>query len=219
MNSSTNSACPSHNWVAVLGGALRYSDEQIVAAFQLGVAIANRGHNLVTGATTGIPYAAALGAKREGAMVVGISPATNAAEHIERFRKPIDALDMIVYSGMNVDGRSPLIVRSCGAAVFVGGEFGTLNEFTSAWLSGTRVLGILEGHGGISDTIRALMEKTESSWGSQVIFESEPVRLAHRLCEEIDQRLISDRSDADGNEELGLDVRRIVGRHLNEQQL
>ena len=50
------------NCIAVLGGAGSYTDAQVIAGFQIGREIARNGMNLVTGATTGIPYAAAIGA-------------------------------------------------------------------------------------------------------------------------------------------------------------
>ncbi len=54
-------------WVAVLGGSKRYTNEQILAAYSVGRELGRLGKNLVTGATTGIPYAAALGAREKGA--------------------------------------------------------------------------------------------------------------------------------------------------------
>jgi hypothetical protein len=176
------------NWVAVLGGATKYDQRQITAAFEIGRQIALRRMNVVTGGTSGVPYAAAIGAKMAGGLVVGISPAISEREHAVRFRKPVDYVDLMVYSGMDVDGRSPLIIRSASAAIFIGGEFGTLNEFTSAWMNGTGVIGILEGFGGISDSFRELLNKTRSSYGSAVVFASDPISLVRDLCLEVSQR-------------------------------
>jgi uncharacterized protein (TIGR00725 family) len=139
--------------IAVLGGAATYTDAQIEAAYRIGSGVAARGHALLTGATSGIPYAAALGAHDAGGMVIGISPASCAEEHIEKFRKPLRQADVIIYTGMGPEGRSPLLTKSASAAIFVGGEVGTLGEFCSAWMCGPNVLGVLEA-GGISNIIR-----------------------------------------------------------------
>ncbi len=61
----------SEGWIAVLGGSVEYSEEQVLAAYDVGAAIAAHGMGIVTGATTGIPYAAIIGAKVAGGVVVG----------------------------------------------------------------------------------------------------------------------------------------------------
>ncbi len=52
----------------------------------LGSEIAKRGYPLVTGAAPGLPHEAVLGAKQEGGLVVGISPALNLHEHVTRYQ-------------------------------------------------------------------------------------------------------------------------------------
>lgn len=204
--------CEKRDWVAVLGGAARYDDRQIIAAHEIGRAIAQDGKHVITGGTTGVPYAAAIGAKTEGALVVGISPASNESEHMEWFRKPVDHVDLMIYTGLNVDGRSPLIVRSALAAIFIGGEFGTLNEFTSACLSGSGVLGVLEGHGGVSASIRGLLENAETNRDSAVIYETDAAQLVRKVCEEVDRRGSASRDEAVS--EIGADVRATIETYL-----
>lgn len=48
------------SWLGVLGPATRYTDQHIVDAYRVGRDIARLDRNLVTGATTGVPYAAGL---------------------------------------------------------------------------------------------------------------------------------------------------------------
>lgn len=200
-------------WIAVLGGATRYDRAQITAAFEVGRQIARCKKHLVTGGTSGVPYAAAIGAKMEGGLVVGISPAASEEEHANHYKKPLDNVDMMVYSGMNVDGRSPLIIRSAGAAIFIGGEFGTLNEFTSAWLNGRSVVGVLEGFGGISESMRGLLRDTETSFGSAVFFDSEPNSLVRQICTELTKRSRS-KQPYEGEDTCGADVREMVEAYL-----
>ena len=195
------------DWVAVLGGASIYDEPQILAAYQTGQALARQGKNVLTGATTGIPYAAAMGARDAGALVVGISPAGNPVEHAKMFRKPLDQHDLIVYSGVGFEARGALIVRSAAACIFIGGEFGTLNEFTAAWMVGRKVLGVLIGSGGITDTLTTLMSRTKSTWGSEVIYDANPISLVAKVCTRI-QTIVSPTPAVS----IGRDVRAIVAR-------
>jgi uncharacterized protein (TIGR00725 family) len=196
-----------HDCIAVLGSARRYTDGQLAAAFHVGRDIGRRGKVLLTGATTGIPYAAALGAHQEGGLVIGISPATNPEEHRVRYKKPTRQADVIVFTGQGPDGRSPLIMRSAKASIFIGGELGTLGEFCSGWMCGANVLGILRGAGGIADRIEEILAGVDTSWGSQIIYDSDPSTLVQRVCDAIAKHESQSCSD---EEEPDEDVRQFV---------
>jgi len=127
-------------------------------AAELGKAIAQAGHALMTGATVGLPnYAAEAYKKAGGKMSVGISPASSKVEHVMKYRLPLKAYDTIVYTGLHYVGRDMLLITSSDAVVGLGGRIGTLHEFTIAVESDTPV-GFLEGAGGISDEIKSLIE-------------------------------------------------------------
>jgi len=173
-------------WVAVLGGATRYTDEQLRAAYLCGAEIGRRGKHLITGATNGIPYAAALGARDAGALVIGISPAQNESDHADLFGRPLSGADFIVFSGLGVDGRAPLILRSAAAAIFIGGEMGTLAEFAAAWICGCPCLGILESSGGITRDLTRIASSITTSWGSAIVRGDDAAMLAGTVCAAID---------------------------------
>jgi uncharacterized protein (TIGR00725 family) len=205
------------NWrgkdsIAVLGGATRYTDAEIISAFQIGCEIARQGKHLVTGATTGIPYAAAIGAKLNGAIVVGISPGESLEDHVVRYQKPLDCIDVMICTGMGLEGRNPINLRSATGAIFVGGELGTLNEFCTGWTIGGKVLGILEGTRGISGYIRDILEKTESDYGSVVVYESEPLELVRAVCRQLDGRSFTSGLSHD---QIGSDVRGIIKEYMD----
>ena len=67
----------------------------------IGRLIAERGMILVTGATTGIPFWAAKGAKEAGGMVIGLSPAASKAAHVKSYRLPTEYHDLIIYTGVD----------------------------------------------------------------------------------------------------------------------
>ncbi len=198
----------------MLGAAARYTEAQVLAGFRVGLAIAKHGHNVITGATVGVPYAAAIGAKMGGAVVVGISPAACREEHIERYKRPLDNMDVIVYTGMGLEGRQPINVRSGKGAIFIAGEFGTLGEFSAAWTVGNNVLGVLEGVGGISSNLRQIIQQVQSEYGSAVLFDSDPESLARRVCEEVDRRYPLNSQSAQANQN-GADVKSIIDAYLD----
>jgi uncharacterized protein (TIGR00725 family) len=113
-------------------------------AKELGREIARQGAILVTGATTGFPFWAAMGTKEEGGVSIGISPAASEKEHVEVYKLPLDYMDLIIYTGFGYPGRDLLITRSADAVICGCGRIGTIHEFTVAFEDG-KPIGIFEG--------------------------------------------------------------------------
>src|SRR5665213_1646980 len=157
-------------------------------AAELGIAIAKAGHALVTGATIGLPnYAAEAYKKAGGKMSVGISPASTKVEHVMKYRLPILAYDTIIYTGLHYVGRDTLLITSSDAVVSVGGRIGTLHEFTIAMETDTPV-GFLQGAGGISDQIQALIDLAHPLRpGAMVIFDESADKLIKELTDHLDK--------------------------------
>jgi uncharacterized protein (TIGR00725 family) len=110
---------------------------------------------------------------------VGVSPAENHAEHVGRYRLPDDGADMIIYTGFGYKGRNVVNVRSADIVIIFGGATGTLNEFTIAYDEG-KIIGVLEGTGGIADHIREIVELCKKPTAGKMIFELDPARLVER---------------------------------------
>ena len=154
-------------------------------ATQLGAAIAASGHTLTTGATVGLPYYAAVGAKEQGGTSIGFSPASSLREHLRKYRLPHDAFDFINFTGMNYVGRDLYLVQSSDAIITVGGRFGSLHEFTSA-LEAHKPCGILLGSGGTADLIPELMKTLQAPDDDLVIFDDDPARLVKKVIKVLD---------------------------------
>lgn len=145
----------------------------------LGREIALAGAVLVTGATTGFPLWAAMGAKEEGGFSMGFSPASSEKEHVEAYRLPLDYLDVIVYTGFGYSGRNLLLTRASDA-VFVGcGRIGTINEFTVAYEDGKPV-GVLEGGWMTDEVIKYILNESHRT-NNNIVFDSDPKRLVERV--------------------------------------
>lgn len=142
-------------------------------AREVGEAIAKAGYSLLTGATIGLPNYAAEGYKAAGGhMSVGISPAASKVEHVMKYRLPIEAYDTILYTGLHYVGRDTLLITSSDAVVSIGGRLGTLHEFTIAMETDTPI-GFMQGAGGVSEQIQAILEAAGSSRGRNPVFFSE----------------------------------------------
>ncbi|MBI3589230.1 MAG: LOG family protein [Candidatus Liptonbacteria bacterium] len=148
-------------------------------AEELGRLIAERGMVLVTGATTGLPYWSAKGAKQAGGIVIGFSPAASQAAHIKTYRLPTDYHDLIVYTGFEYSGRNLILTRAADAVITVCGRLGTLNEFTIAF-EDQKVQGVLTGTGGLADMAEGLLVESHRGKG-KVVFDSNPGKLLDKV--------------------------------------
>lgn len=156
-------------------------------AEKLGEAIADAGHILTTGATVGLPYFAAHGAKSHGGTSIGFSPASSLREHLRKYRLPHDVFDFINFTGMNYVGRDLYLVQSSDAVITIGGRFGSLHEFTSA-LEAHKPCGILTGSGGTADLIPELMKSLQAPDNDLVIYDDDPKRLVNRMIALLDEK-------------------------------
>jgi len=140
---------------------------------ELATALAAYDLVLLTGATTGLIREAGKAAQTAGVFHVGISPASSEAEHISRFQLPIDACDVLVFTGFGLKGRNVVLVRSCDIVLFVAGAMGTLNEFTIAHDEG-KVIGCLTGTGGVADEVDYLLRQFSKKTGAKVFQNENP---------------------------------------------
>jgi len=148
-------------------------------AYQLGQAIAAQNAILVNGATTGTPYEAAHGAKVAGGMVIGFSPAISKREHVNKYKLPLEYLDVVVYTGSGYAGRNLQLTRASDAVLFVSGRIGTLNEFTIAF-EDKKPIGVLMGTGGIIPELEHIL-KVAKRGAKHIVFDSDPDRLVKKV--------------------------------------
>lgn len=169
--------------IGVMGSASGKLDEKAChLAFCLGQEIAKKDCILLTGGCPGFPYEATKGAKAAGGMTIGVSPAHNLKEHVTNYQSPDDNLDVLIYTGSGLMGREVICIRSCDIVIIVGGRSGTLGEFSMAYDEG-KVIGILEGTGGITSKIRDIVEAIKKPTGSKIIYSHDPRGLVEKLLE------------------------------------
>lgn len=145
-------------------------------AEKLGAALAKRNCVVVTGGTTGLPHLVTQAAKKHGALTAGVSPAANREEQLKRYGKPEEGAEVLIFTGFGSKGRNVVTVRSSEVVLIFGGATATLNEFTIAYDEG-KVIGVLEGSGGIADHIQEVLAFCNKTTRAMVIFDKEPERL------------------------------------------
>jgi len=127
--------------IAVVGPGDPTDPIVLAAAEQVGVLLAEAGHQVVTGGLGGVMAAASRGAKSAGGIVVAMLPGDDPSAANE-------FADVVVATGLG-QGRNVLVVRSADAVIAVGGSWGTLSEVAVArrlgrpvvWLHGWAVDG------------------------------------------------------------------------------
>lgn len=142
----------------------------------LGRAIARQNVVCLTGATTGVVYRVGKCAREGGALHIGVSPASNKREHIERYQLPTDACDVLIYTGFGLKGRNVVLVRSCDIVLFIAGAMGSLNEFTIAH-DEKKIMGCLLMTGGVADEVDYLLEKFSNRTEVQIFRDEDPEKL------------------------------------------
>lgn len=144
-------------------------------AKELGREVARQGAVLVTGATTGFPLWAAMGAKEEGGISIGFSPAASEKEHLEVYKLPIDYMDLIIYTGFGYSGRDLFLTRSSDGAIFGCGRIGTIHEFTITF-EDYKPMGILEGPWETGPELKDIILKSHRA-NDRVIYGDNPKKI------------------------------------------
>lgn len=154
-------------------------------AKEVGREIVRNNGVLLTGATTGIPYWAAIGAKEERGISIGFSPAASEEAHIKSYRLPTDYFDVLIYTGFEYAGRNLILTRAADGVVVICGRMGTLNEFTIAF-EDEKPIGVLTETGGTSDMIKEIVEMAHRGPG-KIVYDSDPKRLIEKLIKLIEK--------------------------------
>lgn len=157
---------------------------------ELGREIARQGAVLVTGATTGFPLWAAMGAKEAGGISIGFSPAANEKEHVEVYKLPLDYMDLIIYTGFGYPGRDLILTRSVDGVICGCGRIGTIHEFTIAF-EDEKAIGIYEGPWEMGKELEEILAKSHRP-NEKIVTGTDPKKLVSDLITIIKNNKIVD---------------------------
>ncbi len=167
--------------IGVMGSATgKLSQKHRRLAFDLGRVIAEEGCITITGACPGLPLESAKGASSAGGLVVGISPGLSEWEHVNKYHSPVKYHDVLIFTGSGLMGREVVNIRSSDIVVIVGGRSGTLGEFSIAYDEG-KLIGILQGTGGITTEIKNIVNIVRKRTGAKLIYGVDPQELVKEL--------------------------------------
>ncbi|MEW6427851.1 MAG: TIGR00725 family protein [Thermodesulfobacteriota bacterium] len=117
--------------IGVFGGGMIATDgEEWRMAEEVGRRIAEAGHYLLTGGLGGVMTAASKGAKNAGGITIAVMPGNRKSGAV-----PNPYVDIPIFTGMG-EARNVINVKSCDAAIAIGGEYGTLSEIALALKAG-----------------------------------------------------------------------------------
>ncbi len=156
-------------------------------AYAVGAAIAKSGHTLTTGATIGLPQFAARGAKDNGGLSIGFSPASSYREHVKSYRLPVQEFDYINFTNMDYVGRDVYLVRCSDAVINIGGSIGSLHEFSTA-IESHKFCAVLLGSGGLADFIPTIIERLRVNQPIDIIYDTDPDRLVRQVIDKLDKK-------------------------------
>ena len=169
--------------VGVMGAASGdFTAQERADARELGRIIAARGMVLISGSAPGLPLESALGAQAAGGLSIGISPALSLDEHLHVYHSPVEGFDVLIYTGSGLMGREIVNIRSSDIVLIVNGHSGTLGEFAIAYDEG-KLIGVLQGSGGIADIVPELVEAIDKETGAAIIYDRDPEKLIDRVVD------------------------------------
>lgn len=155
-------------------------------AYEVGKRLAENNCVLISGATTGVPYIASCGARDNGGLNIGFSPASSKKSHIKRYKLPFEPYDVIVYTSASYAGRDVIMTKSCEAVIIIAGGAGTMHEFLTAFETG-KIIGVLEGTGGIAANIRDFLGKVKRKPKASIIYDTDPKSLVKKVIQEVEK--------------------------------
>ncbi len=169
--------------ISLCGSGFGNNKEILEKAKEIGREIAKSGNILLTGGGTGYPYSAVRGAISENGKVICYSPAKNKEEHISTYGFPFEKGVEYIYTGMGIPGRNLPLVENSDAVTIIGGQVGTLNEFTIAFAEDKKI-GILEDSGGIVKLIPSIVEVCgKRNQTEKIFYDSDVKKLIKKLIQ------------------------------------
>ncbi len=184
--------------IGVFGSAVSESAPVRRKAAIIGKELARYKCIVITGACSGLPYAAAYEAAQNGSEVWGFSPEANFKGQ-QKFTPDDDnsiykkliytpkSLPMFGNSQVRKKYRNVISTATCDAGIIVAGRWGTLNEVTNLY-DMAKVIGVLTGSGGISDEMKRLDKKIRKPSRAKFIFSSSPKTLVQSIIKELQKR-------------------------------
>jgi len=193
--------------IGIFGSATDMTAEQTQRAMELGNVLGQYADQiiLITGGCSGLPYAVASTAVKQGVEVWGYSPMCSlelqkikyptddisvynklfyVPEQYREFLLSPEGLDVTTDQMLRAKFRNVRSVVNCHAGIILSGRWGTMNEFTNLYDMG-KIIGVLTGTGGIANELPALTKKISKSTRAKVLFSHSADKLVKDIFVEL----------------------------------
>ncbi|MBI2575584.1 LOG family protein [Candidatus Woesearchaeota archaeon] len=153
--------------IGVCGSAVGPDHSIRQKAREIGHLLAQQGHTLVCGGTTGYPDEALKGALEGNGKSICFSPAKDKPGHIQVYHFPFYPSSEYVFTGKGIPGRNQSIIEASDSVIIIGGQIGTLNEFTLAFVMKKPIF-IFKDSGGVVRLLPQIIEVCKKG-GEQIV--------------------------------------------------
>ena len=180
--------------ISVYGSAVSESENLVKLAQIIGELIAKDNNAIITGACAGLPFEAVKGAKSFNGYSIGYSAVANQLDHEKLMGTNLNYynyLELIPKNYKHINNieacrkyRNVASVVDCDAAIFIGGRWGTLNEFAIAYDT-NKIIGVLTSSGKFSSQAQFLIDFFEKPTNGKVIFDDDPIRLYQSVIDNL----------------------------------
>jgi len=119
-------------------------------ARELGRRLAEEGHVVITGGRDGVMELVSEAARSAGGLVVGVLPGREGEGYVNPH------VDVPIYTSMDFQMRSHILIHSAQVVVSIGGEIGTAVEILLAYAAKKPVV-LLRGTGGWTDRFASVL--------------------------------------------------------------
>jgi uncharacterized protein (TIGR00725 family) len=123
----------SRSIIGVIGGQ-EAGDDALSTAYDVGFAVGQAGHVLLTGGRSGVMREACRGAREGGGLTLAVLPGDDSSDANE-------FVDIPVITGMGF-ARNTIIARTAHALIAIDGAYGTLSEIAFGLIAATPVIGL-----------------------------------------------------------------------------
>ena len=117
---------------------------------ELGRRLAEEGYLVLTGGRDGIMELVSKAVKEAGGTVVGVLPFTASSVHANMYT------DVPIYTGLDFQMRSFIMLHSAEAVISIGGEIGTAIEILGAYAQRKKLI-FMKGTGGWTDRFASVL--------------------------------------------------------------
>ncbi len=174
--------------IGICGASIDLKKEVLERSYEIGKLIAAQSYTLIMGAGRGYPLEAAKGCYENNGKVIAISPADNEIEHREKYGFKTDYFSEIIYTGEGIPRRNFDIIEQSDAIIIIGGQIGTLNEFTIAHHM-QKVIGILSDSAGITEIIPSIIRRCDKNNESRnIVYSRIPERLVKGVVDKYETK-------------------------------